>query len=153
MKKGAPTVIFSPFTASDKTGNIVPQKTEKQIKPKIILLNRNPLSLDVKDSILLLAFNVGSLTRIRAIQIIRIRIIKPRNIGPKSETANEWTEDIIPLRVKNVPKIQRINVVNIKIIFQVFSIPFFSWIIMECRKAVPVSQGINDAFSTGSQAQ
>tara|TARA_Y100000031_G_scaffold68927_1_gene76686 strand:+ start:258 stop:638 length:381 start_codon:yes stop_codon:yes gene_type:complete len=126
LKKGAPTVIFSPFTASDKTGNIVPQKTEKQINPNTILLNRNPLSRDVNDSIFLLAFSTGSRIRTRVIQKTRIRIIKPRNTGPKSETAKEWTEDIIPLRVKNVPKIQRINVVNIKIIFQVFSIPFFS---------------------------
>ena len=126
MKKGAPTVIFSPFTASDKTGNIVPQKTEKQINPKTILLNRNPLSRDVKDSIFLLAFSTGSRIRMRVIQKTRIRIIKPRNTGPKSETAKEWTDDIIPLRVKNVPKIQRINVVNINIIFQVLSIPFFS---------------------------
>ena len=126
MKKGAPTVIFSPFTASDKTGNIVPQKTEKQIKPKIILLNRNPLSLDVKDSIFLLAFSTGSRITMRVIQKTRIRTIKPRNTGPKSETAKEWTDDIIPLRVKNVPKIQRINVSNINIIFQVLSIPFFS---------------------------
>ena len=37
--------------------------------------------------------------------------------------------------------------------FQTFNIPFFSWIMTECRKAVPVSHGISDAFSTGSQAQ
>ena len=37
--------------------------------------------------------------------------------------------------------------------FQTFSIPRRSWIITECRNAVPVSHGISDAFSTGSQAQ
>ena len=37
--------------------------------------------------------------------------------------------------------------------FQIFSIPFRSWIITECRKAVPVSQGMSAAFSTGSQPQ
>jgi hypothetical protein len=37
--------------------------------------------------------------------------------------------------------------------FQTFSIPRFSWIISECRKAVPVSQGIREAFSTASQPQ
>ena len=37
--------------------------------------------------------------------------------------------------------------------FQTFSIPRFSWIITECRNAVPVSHGISEAFSTGSQAQ
>jgi hypothetical protein len=29
----------------------------------------------------------------------------------------------------------------------------FSWITTECRNAVAVSQGMKDAFSTGSQAQ
>jgi hypothetical protein len=52
LKKGAPTVILSPLTASERTGNIVPQKTAKQIVIKITLFNRKPLSLDVKDSIL-----------------------------------------------------------------------------------------------------
>ena len=37
--------------------------------------------------------------------------------------------------------------------FQTFSIPRFSWIITECRNAVPVSHGISEAFSTGSHAQ
>ena len=32
--------------------------------------------------------------------------------------------------------------------FQTFSIPRFSWIITECRNAVPVSHGISAAFST-----
>ena len=37
--------------------------------------------------------------------------------------------------------------------FHTFSIPRFSWIMSECRNAVPVSHGISEAFSTGSQAQ
>ena len=37
--------------------------------------------------------------------------------------------------------------------FQIFSIPRRSWIMIECRNAVPVSQGISEAFSTGSHAQ
>ena len=153
LKKGAPTVIFSPLTASDKTGKIVPQNTAKQMTRKITLLKRNPLSLDVKDSILFSDFRMGSRTRIRTVQTTRIKAIKPRKTGPRSETANEWTDDMTPLRVRNVPKIQSVNVSRIKIIFHVLSMPFFSWIIMECRKAVPVSQGIKEAFSTGSQAQ
>ena len=41
----------------------------------------------------------------------------------------------------------------IRVRFQVLSIPRRSCTITECRKAVAVSQGRNDAFSTGSQAQ
>ena len=37
--------------------------------------------------------------------------------------------------------------------FQILSIPRFSWIITECRKAVLISHGISAAFSTGSQPQ
>ena len=37
--------------------------------------------------------------------------------------------------------------------FQLFIMPFFSCIITECRKAVPVSQGMKLAFSTGSHPQ
>ena len=37
--------------------------------------------------------------------------------------------------------------------YQLFIMPFFSCIITEWRKAVPVSQGMKLAFSTGSQPQ
>ena len=37
--------------------------------------------------------------------------------------------------------------------FQRLNMPRFSWMITECKKAVPVSQGINAAISTGSQPQ
>ena len=60
---------------------------------------------------------------------------------------------IIPERVRKVPIIVSPNVVIISTTFHIFSILRFSCIITECRKAVPVSQGINAAFSTGSQAQ
>ena len=59
----------------------------------------------------------------------------------------------MPLRVRKVPKMTSAKVSVIKTRFQTFSIPRFSWIITECRKAVPVSQGMKEAFSTGSQAQ
>jgi hypothetical protein len=52
-----------------------------------------------------------------------------------------------------VPRIARVPVARISDEFQIFSIPRRSWIITECRNAVPVSQGSSDAFSTGSQAQ
>ncbi len=37
--------------------------------------------------------------------------------------------------------------------FHTFSIPRRSWIISECRKAVAVSHGISEAFSTASHPQ
>jgi hypothetical protein len=41
----------------------------------------------------------------------------------------------------------------ISTMFQRLSIPRFSWIMTECRKAVPVSHGMKAAISTGSQPQ
>jgi hypothetical protein len=58
-----------------------------------------------------------------------------------------------PLRVRKVPKIASRYVRMTRVMFQTFSMPFFSCIITECSKAVPVNQGMRDAFSTGSQAQ
>ena len=60
---------------------------------------------------------------------------------------------MIPLLVMKVPKMVKRKVKRIKIKFQTFNIPLFSWIITECKYAVPMIQGKNEAFSTGSQAQ
>jgi len=53
----------------------------------------------------------------------------------------------------NVPKIDRSHDPMIRARFHFFSMPRFSWIITEWRKAVIVSHGRSDAFSTGSHAQ
>ena len=58
-----------------------------------------------------------------------------------------------PERVMNVPKMLSRNVPMMSPRFQRLSIPRFSWIITEWRKAVIVSQGRKLAFSTGSHAQ
>ena len=60
---------------------------------------------------------------------------------------------ITPDRVMNVPRIERRIVITTSVTFHLRSIPRFSWIMIECRNAVPVSQGSSDAFSTGSHIQ
>ncbi len=57
------------------------------------------------------------------------------------------------MRTRKVPSSERTKVAQISETFQTRSIPRRSWTMIECRKAVPVSQGISAAFSTGSQAQ
>src|ERR1035441_4296255 len=57
---------------------------------------------------------------------------------------------MMPLRVRNVPQMASQNEPKTSHIFQTFSMPRFSCIMTECRKAVPKSQGIREAFSTGS---
>jgi hypothetical protein len=50
LKKGGPTVILVPRTASERIGKSVPQRTEKAIPMKIRLLNRNAASRLTIDS-------------------------------------------------------------------------------------------------------
>ena len=45
------------------------------------------------------------------------------------------------------------NAAQIRLTFQTFSIPRRSWTMIECRKAVVISQGIRAAFSTASHPQ
>ena len=79
--------------------------------------------------------------------------MKIRNCGPIVDAPKAWIEERIPERTRNVPSSASTNVVTISDAFQTFSIPRFSCTMIECRKAVPTSQGISEAFSTGSQAQ
>ena len=89
----------------------------------------------------------------RAIEPAIIAAISTRNGTPSVEAPKAWIDSRIPERTRNVPRMASTPVASTSETFQVFSIPRFSWIITECRNAVPVSQGISDAFSTGSQAQ
>src|SRR5204863_9003559 len=67
--------------------------------------------------------------------------------------ANACTELTTPERVRNVPKMHRKNVAETSTMFHTFIMPFFSCIITECRKAVPLNHGSTLAFSTGSHPQ
>src|SRR5207247_1340933 len=73
--------------------------------------------------------------------------------GPSPDWVNEWTEEMTPLRVRNVPKIVSEKVSSTRTMFHTRSMSFFSWIITEWRYAVETSHGMKAAFSTGSHAQ
>src|SRR5687767_8399280 len=60
---------------------------------------------------------------------------------------------MIPLRVMNVPKIDRRKADATRVTFHLRSMPRFSCTMIEWRKAVLTSHGRSDAFSTGSHAQ
>ena len=79
--------------------------------------------------------------------------MKARKNGPRVDSPKAWTDAMIPERVRNVPNRHRLKVRITSTMFQTFSMPRRSWTITECRKAVATSQGMNAAFSTGSQAQ
>ena len=72
---------------------------------------------------------------------------------PIEDCANEWTLAIMPDRVRNVPKMVRKNVRQMRKTFHTFSRPRRSWIITEWTNALAVRNGMNAAFSTGSQPQ
>ena len=78
---------------------------------------------------------------------------KPRMAGPTPDSVKECTEASTPERVRNVPRIVSENVAITSDRFHTRSIPRRSCTIAECRYAVPVSHGRNEAFSTGSHAQ
>ena len=69
-----------------------------------------------------------------------------------SET-NAWIELRIPERTRKSPTIAMMPVSRTSEAFHTFSIPRFSWIMIEWMYAVRHSHGISAAFSTGSQAQ
>ena len=75
------------------------------------------------------------------------------NGTPSVEAPKAWIESRIPERTRKVPSTASVPVARMSETFQTFSIPRFSCTITECRKAVPVSHGSSEAFSTGSQAQ
>ncbi len=64
-----------------------------------------------------------------------------------------WIDCSTPERTRKVPSRASENVATIRQAFQTFSMPRFSWTMIECRNAVPINHGISAAFSTGSQAQ
>ncbi len=74
-------------------------------------------------------------------------------VGPMALWVKEWTELKTPERVMNVPRIVSRKVASTSVTVQPLRTPLRSVRSAECSAAVAVSQGRNDAFSTGSQAQ
>jgi hypothetical protein len=110
---------------------MVPQNTAKHKITNMTLLNTNPLSLEVIEPIFRSDFKREKRLANKRKEAIKIKNTNPKNSGPKEDCAKECTDDITPLRVKNVPKMTRANVIIIRTIFHALSISLFSWIKME----------------------
>ena len=78
--------------------------------------------------------------------------LKPSQ-GPMSDSVKECTELKTPLRVMKVPRMVRRKLPRDRLSVHSFRVCRRSWTIAEWRKAVAVSQGRKEAFSTGSHAQ
>ena len=77
----------------------------------------------------------------------------PSSAGPTADWVKLCTEAITPERVRNVPSRVRANAAITSTKFHACSMPRRSWTAAEWTNAVATSQGISEAFSTGSQAQ
>ena len=77
----------------------------------------------------------------------RIRIKTPR----RGSLANACTEVSTPERTRKVPSSESENAMIARRTVQFLKAPRFSVTASECSSAVPISQGMNEAFSTGSQ--
>ena len=65
--------------------------------------------------------------------------------------AKAWTEVSTPERTRKVPSSDSEKVMIARSTVQIFSASRFSITSAEWRSAVPASQGMKEAFSTGSQ--
>src|SRR5580704_5330503 len=71
LKNGGPTVTFDPVTASDSTGNSVPQSTAKHETSRTRLLNRKLDSRETSDSSRCSLFKVSRLRTKKYTQVAK----------------------------------------------------------------------------------
>ncbi len=69
----------------------------------------------------------------------------------RGSVANAWTEVSTPERTRKVPSSDSEKAPIASSTVQLLKLPRFSVTASECSNAVPISQGMNEAFSTGSQ--
>ena len=69
----------------------------------------------------------------------------------RGSVAKACTEVSTPERTRKVPRRLRLNAEMARSTVQLRKPPRFSVTASECRRAVPTSQGMKEAFSTGSQ--
>ncbi len=154
LNAGGPTEISVPVIASEISGKKVIQKMTAASATSNRFWNRNTASREISESSRASVLRLSLRQMTRNSDPITITEINPTNemFSVGSET-NAWIELRIPERTRNVPTIASVPVIRISETFQTFSIPRFSWIMIEWMKAVAHSHGISAAFSTGSQAQ
>ncbi len=131
----------------------MPQSTVKQASSNSRLLNRKLDSREISDSSLCSLRRCDLFLKKKKVNVTSVISRNHLNHPPIEDWAKACTELMMPLRVRNVPRIASQKVAKISHMFHIFNMPRFSCIITECRNAVPVSQGMSEAFSTGSHPQ
>ena len=153
LKYGTPTDTRSLFKASTASGNNVPNKITNANAAKRTLFAKNAPSREKGESIRPGDRSRSPLQPMSPTVAKTMSAKKPISAIPILEVVNAWTDSSTPERVIHVPRIVRANVAHKSEMFHTRNMPRRSCTKTECKYAVPVSHGRNDAFSTGSQAQ
>ncbi len=150
---GGPSAVFVPVTASLMSGKNVPRNVTNASATRTKLFAMKTASRDSSESSMFSLLSVSRRETTRAIDPAISTAMKMTNGVPSVEAPKAWIESRMPERTRKVPRIASVPVARMSEAFHTFSMPRRSWIISECRNAVPVSHGSREAFSTGSQAQ
>src|SRR6202046_747902 len=104
------------------------------------LLNRKLDSRDTIDSSLCSLRRCDLFLKKKKQKTTKVITRNQANQSPMEDCAKACTELMIPLRVRKVPRMASQNVAKTSHMFHIFSMPRFSCIITECKKAVPRSE-------------
>ncbi|GBF29316.1 hypothetical protein MnTg03_00887 [bacterium MnTg03] len=150
LKYGGPIEIFPPI-ASIAIGYRVPSNIAAAATVKKILFNNNAISRESK-CVCAALFNIGARHEKSINEPPMTRPRKARMNTPRSGSlANACTEVRTPDLTRKVPSRLNEKAKIASRAVQALKVPRFSVIANECISAVPTSQGMNEAFSTGSQ--
>ena len=150
-KYGGPTEILPSDSASRNSGYSVPSSTEPVATISSTLFAS---SIDSRDTASKRPPppTLGARTANTASEPPMTMARKSRMKTPRrGSVANACTEVSTPERTRNVPISDSENAQIASSTVQALNVPRFSVTASEWMSAVPTSQGMNDAFSTGSQ--
>ena len=151
MKYGGPTEILPRPSASANSGYSVPISTAAADTTRNTLFSsRKPSRENSSSSVSLTNFGARQAYSENALPSTTTR--KPRMNTPRAgSVAKACTDTSTPERTRKVPSSDSENAMIASSTVQDFSRPRFSVAASEWISAVPTSQGMNEAFSTGSQ--
>ena len=139
------------FKASISNGYKVPRSTEPAATTKKTLPKSINVSRDIKEkappNVLFGALKAYRNKDEPTTKESRIKIKMPR----RGSVAKACTDVRTPERTKKVPSKDIEKAIMARSTVQFLKPPRFSVTAKECNKAVPISHGMNEAFSTGSQ--
>src|SRR5258708_6441362 len=151
LKYGGPTDSVPSLSVSAISGASVPPKTTAAATTSRMLLNSRNDSRETiskpADEPSLGARQAKSASAPPIISARKLRMKIPR----AGSEAKECTETSTPERTRKVPSRLKENTPTDSSSVQLLNRPRLSVTASECTRAVPTSQGMKEAFSTGSQ--